>query len=70
MQMRCDACGLSILTAPTCNCPQPVLVVLDAFLVACRRLGVHQLQSSSLHMAVLTEELLARGCEIAEVRRP
>lgn len=65
----CETCGQSLLDPTLCDCPQPVLVVVEAFMAACAKARTTELRSTSLHMALLADELLARGCTIAGVTR-
>lgn len=65
---NCTRCGLSMLERDGCKCVQPTDVVMAALRKAVQSAG-GPLKVTSLHVALLTDQLFERGCEIAGVRR-
>lgn len=65
MRTHCEDCSLLL---EDCPCPQPVSVVAAAVTDVMMQID-GPLRHTSLHTALLTEALLARGCEIAGKRR-
>lgn len=65
--LDCSRCGRPMI--PSCGCELPTDVVLAALRATLENVGGGPLKLSSLHVAVLTDELFERGCVIAGVRR-
>jgi hypothetical protein len=63
--LNCARCGRPMI--PSCGCTLPTDVVLAALRATLENTG--SLKINSLNVAVLTDELFERGCEIAGVRR-